>query len=93
MCKDAVNRALVFLEVYVDRRLRRAFLIEAINCIKWEEPELTDMLKERMNFYKELSNEIDKVNESNSRTSSSAREYFTPSLCKRFFLYTLQRCA
>lgn len=58
MCKDAVNRAPVFLEVYGDRRLRRAFLIEAIDCIKWDEPELTDMLKERMDFYKELSKEI-----------------------------------
>lgn len=54
MCKDAVNRALVFLEVYGDRWLSRAFLIESIDCIKWDEPKLTDMLKERVDFYKEL---------------------------------------
>ena len=58
MCKDAVNRASVFLDVYENRRLRRAFLIEAIDCIKWDEPELTEILKERIDFYEELSKKI-----------------------------------
>lgn len=58
MCKDAVNRAAVFLQIQKDDQLCKAFSIEAIDCLEWHEPEMTDMLKERMELYESLSKEI-----------------------------------
>ena len=58
MCKEAVNRAKALLAIQDDRRLYRAFAIEAINGIEWDDPEITDKLKERMEFYKDLAKKL-----------------------------------
>lgn len=58
MSKDAVNRAAVFLQIQKNDRLYNAFSIEAIDCTEWDEPETTDILKERMELYESLSKEI-----------------------------------
>lgn len=58
MCKEAVNRAEVFIQILENNDLYRAFAIEAIDGIKWDEPELTEDLKKRMEFYRALSQDL-----------------------------------
>lgn len=59
MCKEAVNRAALFLEIQKDPELYKGFAIEAFDSAKWDEPVMTDDLKERLEFYRELSKELD----------------------------------
>lgn len=59
MCKEAVNRVALFLEIQKDPDLYKVFAIEAFDSAKWDEPEMTDDLKKRLKFYKELSKELD----------------------------------
>lgn len=59
MCKEVVNRAALFLEIQKDPELYKGFAIEAFDSAKWDEPVMTDNLKERMEFYKELAKELD----------------------------------
>lgn len=48
MCKDAVNRAALFLEIKDDPKLYRAFAVHALEGSEWDEPEETeDVKKER----------------------------------------------
>lgn len=58
MCKEAVNRAEIFIQMLGNKDLCHAFAIEAIDGIKWDEPELTEDLKKRMEFYEALSQEL-----------------------------------
>ncbi len=58
MCKTAVNRAALFLQIVNDEKLLNAFSIEAFCCKKWDEPEMTEDLKARLEVYKLLSEEI-----------------------------------
>jgi len=44
MCKQAVNRAAVFLKVISDPDMYKAFSIHAIDCRQWDDPEITDDL-------------------------------------------------
>ncbi len=58
MCKDAVNRAALFLQIVEDEKLLNAFSVEAYDCKKWDEPEMTEDLKARLALYKSLSEKI-----------------------------------
>ncbi len=58
MCKDAVNRAALFLEIQKDPDLYKAFAIEAFDSAKWDEPQMTKELKERLEFYKEIAEDL-----------------------------------
>ena len=60
MCKEAVNRADVFIQILGNNDLYNAFAIEAIDGIKWDEPELTEDLKERIELYEALSLELNR---------------------------------
>ena len=44
MCKQAVNRAAVFLKVMSNPDMYKAFSLHAVICRKWDDPELTDDL-------------------------------------------------
>ena len=48
MCKEAVNRAALFLAIKDDPKLYRAFAIHAIQGVEWDESELTEELLDRM---------------------------------------------
>lgn len=57
ICKEAVNRAAVFLEMQKDPDIYRGFAIEAIYGIMWDKPQITKDLKERLEIYKEIGEE------------------------------------
>ena len=44
MCKQAVNRAAVFLTVLSNPDMYKAFSMHAVVCRQWDDPELTDDL-------------------------------------------------
>ncbi|MFT3950958.1 MAG: hypothetical protein QM689_03225 [Oscillospiraceae bacterium] len=48
MCREAVNRAALFLAVQTDPNLYRAFAVNAIAGLEWDESEMTEELYERM---------------------------------------------
>ncbi len=58
MCKEAVNRAALFWQIIEDEKLMKAFVIEAYACGEWDEPELTEDLKKRLEFYKSLAEKL-----------------------------------
>ena len=58
MCKEVVNRAALFLEIQKDPKLLKAFSIEAIYGIEWDEPQITEDLKERMEMYRSIAEDL-----------------------------------
>lgn len=58
MCKEVVNRAALFLEIQKDPGLYKAFAIEAFDSAKWDEPQMTNGLKARLVFYRELVKDL-----------------------------------
>lgn len=48
MCREAVNRAALFLAVQTDPKLYKAFAVHAIAGLEWDESEMTEELYERM---------------------------------------------
>ncbi len=59
MCKEAVNRAALFWQIIEDERLLKTFAIEAYTCGEWDEPELTEDLKKRLEVYRSLAEELE----------------------------------
>lgn len=55
MCRDAVNRAAMFLEIKDNNRLYRAFAIHAIEGAEWDDPEETEFLKEEMELLRSIA--------------------------------------
>ena len=58
MCREVVDRAALFLEIQKAPQLLKAFSIEAIYGIEWDEPHVTEEFKERMEFYKDLAKDL-----------------------------------
>ena len=58
MCREVVNRAALFLEIQKDPKLLKAFSIEAIYGIEWDEPQITEELRERMEFYRSVAEDL-----------------------------------
>lgn len=58
MCREVVNRAALFLEIKKDPQLLKAFTIEAVYGIEWDEPQITEELRERMEFYKDIAKDL-----------------------------------
>ena len=58
MCKDAVNRAAIFLSTQEDEDLYKAFAIEAIHCIEWDDPEIPENLTGEIEMWRLLSENI-----------------------------------
>lgn len=58
MCREVVNRATLFLEIQKDPQLLKAFSIEAVYGIEWNEPCVTEELGERMEFYKDIAEDL-----------------------------------
>jgi hypothetical protein len=55
MCKEAVNRAALFIAIQENPELYKAFAINAIAGVEWDESEMTEELFERMaNVYEAL---------------------------------------
>lgn len=48
MCQEAVNRAMLFIAIKDDPDLYRAFAVNAIAGVKWDESEITEELLEKM---------------------------------------------
>lgn len=59
MCKDAVNRAALYIKLCDDPKLIRAFLIEAMDCSQWDEPEMTQDILEDRELYERIATELD----------------------------------
>jgi len=55
MCKEAVNRAAMFLSIKDDPKLYKALAIHAINGIEWDDAEMTDEILEQLALLKELA--------------------------------------
>ncbi len=58
MCREIVNRSAMFLEIQKHPQLLKAFSIEAIYGIEWDEPQITEELKERMEFYRSMARDL-----------------------------------
>lgn len=56
MCKDAVNRAAMYLSL--SDKEREAFVVEAINCDNWDNAEFTGDIIARKELYKEIADKI-----------------------------------
>ena len=54
MCKDAVNRAAMFLKIK-DTELYRAFAIHAPEGFEWDDPEETEFLKETIKLLQSIT--------------------------------------
>lgn len=54
MCKDAVNRAAMFLKIK-DTNLYRAFTIHALGGFEWDDPEDTAFLKEEIELLQSMT--------------------------------------
>ncbi len=54
MCKDAVNRAAMFLKIK-GTDLYRAFAIHALEGFEWDDPEETDFLKETIELLRSVT--------------------------------------
>lgn len=55
MCRDAVNRAAMFLEIKDDPSLYKAFAIHAIEGSEWDNPERTAFLNEEMKLLRSIA--------------------------------------
>ena len=55
MCRDAVNRAAMFLKIKDDHDLYRAFTIHAIEGTEWDNPEKTEFLKEELDLLRSIA--------------------------------------
>lgn len=55
MCKEAVNRAAVFLKVKDDPRLYRAFAIHAIEAVEWDDPEETEDMTDELGLLRSIA--------------------------------------
>lgn len=58
MCKKAVNRSALYVKICDDPRLKKAFLIEAICGLRWDEPEMTEDIKRELNLFLEVADEL-----------------------------------
>lgn len=58
MCREVVNRAALFLEIQKDPQLLKTFSIEAIYGIEWDKPHITEELRERMEFYRSMAEDL-----------------------------------
>lgn len=63
MCKEAVNRAMLFIAIKDNEKLYKAFGVEAYGCNEWDDSEMTEELYEKMGkilaTYEELSHNFD----------------------------------
>ena len=59
MCKTSVNRAALYIKLCDDPKLKRAFLIEAMVCSQWDEPEVTPHLLEEQKFFEDIARKLD----------------------------------
>ena len=63
--KEACNRAELLMEhILPVRDLRMAFNIESIFCNGWDDPEITEELKEREKIYRELGMDLAQLRKS-----------------------------
>ena len=58
ICKDTVNRAAIFLLTQEEEDLYKAYAIETIHCIEWDEPEVPENLTGEIEMWKLLSDNI-----------------------------------
>lgn len=59
MCKTSVNRAALYIKLCDDPKLKRAFLIEAMVCQQWDEPEITQDILEEQKLFEKIAEELD----------------------------------
>lgn len=60
MCKRVVNRASLYVDkICNSHRMHKAFLIYASHCLSWDEPEITDEIKEELKFLEDIAKKID----------------------------------
>lgn len=59
MNKMAVNRAALYLKLCENPKMKKAFLIESLHCLQWDEPEITEEIKEDLQFFEKLSKRLD----------------------------------
>ncbi len=59
MCKEAVNRADMFLKIQQDPELYKAFAMWAFDSKAWDEPEVTDQLRTELKELKHVAEVID----------------------------------
>lgn len=59
MCKNAVARADYFLKILADPKLRKAFLIEAMGCQEWDDPEMTEDIMDMQKILDKIAMELD----------------------------------
>lgn len=55
MCKEAVNRAALFLKIKDDPGLYRAFAIHAIEGTEWDDPEETEATEEELELLRSIA--------------------------------------
>lgn len=60
--KKSVNRAALFIKLCDDPKLKNAFLIEAVNCSQWDEPEMTKDIERDLKMFKEIADNLDWIN-------------------------------
>lgn len=58
MCKNALARADYFLKILEDPKLRKAFLIEAMGCQEWDDPEMTEDIRDMKKILDKISKEL-----------------------------------
>lgn len=59
MCKNALARADYFLKILENSKLRKAFLIEAMGCQEWDDPEVTEDIREVQMIIEKIAKELD----------------------------------
>lgn len=58
-CKNAVSRADYFLKILENPKLRKAFLIEAMGCQEWDDPEMTEDIIDMQKILDKIAKELD----------------------------------
>ena len=57
--REACNRAALFWNhIMMNKDMRTAFLIEAVNVTGWDPPVMTDDMKKRLELYRDMASEI-----------------------------------
>lgn len=60
MCREAVNRAALFIAIQTDPQLYKAFAVYAIAGTEWDESEMTEELYDRMTKVYEMLEDLSK---------------------------------
>lgn len=58
MCKDAVNRAALFIQIKDDPDLYKAFAIHAVGGMEWHDPENSEALEREMKMLRSLAEQV-----------------------------------